>query len=100
MASASTKSFYGMTTDGPADATPDADENLPEAVLVGVKLPGVHESDFESGLDELERLVTTLGYRVVERVTQVRDSLSPAAVLGEGKLAELVELTGGTGRTR
>jgi GTP-binding protein HflX len=89
-----------MTTDGPADATPDADENLPEAVLVGVKLPGVHESEFESGLDELERLVTTLGYRVVERVTQVRDSLSPAAVLGEGKLAELVELTGGTGRTR
>ncbi len=99
MAFASTKSFYAMTTDAPADATPDADAKLQEAVLVGVKLPGVDESEFESGLDELARLVTTLGYRVVARVTQARDSLSPAAVLGEGKLAELVELTGGTGRT-
>lgn len=88
-----------MTTDTPADATPDAGEKLPEAVLVGVKLPGVDPSEFDSGLDELERLVTTLGYRVVARVTQARESLSPAAVLGEGKLAELVELTGGTGRT-
>jgi GTP-binding protein HflX len=90
-----------MTTEtpGPADATPDAAENLPEAVLVGVKLPGIDEADFDASLAELERLVTTLGYRVVARVTQTREHLSPAAVLGEGKLAELVELTGGTGRT-
>jgi len=82
-----------------ADAAPDAALDLPEAVIVGVKLPGVDETEFESGLEELERLVTTLGYRPVARVTQARDGLSPAAVLGEGKLAELVELTGGSGRT-
>jgi GTP-binding protein HflX len=82
-----------------ADATPDASEDLPEAVLVGVRLPGVDPTEFDSGLDELERLVTTLGFRVIGRVTQAREHLSPAAVLGEGKLAELVELTGGSGRT-
>jgi GTP-binding protein HflX len=64
-----------------------------------VKLPGVEDAEFESSLDELERLVKTLGYRVVGRVTQTRSSLAPAAVLGEGKLAELAALTGGTGDT-
>jgi GTP-binding protein HflX len=90
-----------MTTEPrePADATPNAAENLQEAVIVGVKLPDTDETEFESGLAELERLVTTLGYRVVGRVTQARERLSPAAVLGEGKLVELAELTGGSGRT-
>ena len=46
---------------------------------------------------ELERLVRTLGYRVVARVTQTRGTLAPAGVLGEGKLAELAALTGGSG---
>jgi GTP-binding protein HflX len=62
-----------------------------------VRLPGVSEQDFESSLDELERLVKTLGYRVVSRVTQTRGTLAPAGVLGEGKLAELAALTGGSG---
>ena len=70
---------------------------LPSALLVGVKLPGVADAEFEASLEELERLVKTLGYRVVGRVTQARASLAPAAVLGEGKLAELAAFTGGTG---
>lgn len=40
----------------------------------------------------------TLGYDVVARVTQSRSHLEAAAILGEGKLKELGELTGGTGR--
>jgi GTP-binding protein HflX len=72
-------------------------ESLPTALLVGVKLPGVDEAEFTASLDELERLVKTLGYRVVGRLTQARASLAPTAVLGEGKLAELAALTGGTG---
>jgi GTP-binding protein HflX len=71
----------------------------PKAVIVGVRLPGDDEQSFEASLVELERLVTTLGYQPVGRVTQVRSSLSPAAVLGEGKLADLALLTGGTGHT-
>jgi len=70
---------------------------LPKALLVGVRLPGVSEAEFDSSLVELERLVKTLGYRVVSRLTQTRGTLAPTAVLGEGKLVELAALTGGSG---
>ena len=70
---------------------------LPKALLLGVRLPGVSEVEFEASLDELERLVKTLGYRVVARVSQTRATLAPTAVLGEGKLSELAALTGGSG---
>jgi len=66
-------------------------------LLVGVRLPGVSEPEFAASLDELERLVKTLGYRVVARLTQTRTTLAPTAVLGEGKLLELAALTGGSG---
>jgi GTP-binding protein HflX len=69
----------------------------PHAVLVGVQLPGVTEEDHASDLAELGRLVDTLGYDVVATVTQRRDSLAAAAVLGEGKLKDLADLTGGKG---
>ncbi len=69
----------------------------PKAVLVGVHLPEVEDLEFASSLEELERLVVTLGYEVVGRVTQARGNLAPAAVLGEGKLVELAAITGGTG---
>jgi GTP-binding protein HflX len=66
-------------------------------VLVSVQLPGVSDADHESDLAELGRLVHTLGFDVVGTVTQRRDSLAAAAVLGEGKLKELSRLTGGKG---
>lgn len=69
----------------------------PKAVLVAVHLPDVEEGEFRSSLAELERLVVTLGFDVVARVTQFRAHLGPAAVLGEGKLLELAEITGGSG---
>jgi GTPase len=82
----------------PADrSTPVPLSSLPKALLVGVRLPGVSEQEFEASLDELERLVKTLGYRVVSRITQTRATLAPTAVLGEGKLLELAALTGGSG---
>ena len=84
----------------PADHTASpsvSPSSLPKALLVGVRLPLVTELEFEASLDELERLVKTLGYRVVARVTQTRATLAPQAVLGEGKLSELAALTGGSG---
>jgi GTP-binding protein HflX len=57
-------------------------------------------AEAEASLDELGRLVTTLGYEIHARVLQSRGSLAPAAVLGAGKLRELARLTGGTGRTQ
>ncbi|MBI2897537.1 MAG: GTPase HflX [Deltaproteobacteria bacterium] len=66
-------------------------------VLVGVQLPGVTDGEHTASLTELERLAQTLGARVVGSVTQRRDALAHAAVLGSGKLLELGRLTGGTG---
>jgi GTP-binding protein HflX len=67
------------------------------AVLVGVQTNDVDDDEFRSSMDELERLVKTLGYETVGRVTQNRHHLEHTAVVGEGKLEELGALTGGTG---
>lgn len=69
----------------------------PRAVVVGVQLPGVSDCDHASDLAELGRLVHTLGYDVAATVTQRREALAASAVLGEGKLKELAEWTGGDG---
>ncbi|RZA25654.1 MAG: GTPase HflX, partial [Proteobacteria bacterium] len=49
---------------------------------------------------ELGRLVETLGFEVVAKLSQKRQSQSTAAILGRGKLKELAEYTGGTGSIR
>jgi GTP-binding protein HflX len=69
----------------------------PLAVLVSVQLPGTDDVQHQADIAELGRLVHTLGYDVVGTVTQKRDSLAAAAVVGEGKLLELAEYTGGDG---
>jgi GTP-binding protein HflX len=69
----------------------------PLAVLVGVQLPGVSDVDHDADMAELGRLVHTLGYDVAATITQRREALAAAAVLGEGKLKELADLTGGRG---
>ncbi len=74
-------------------------EALPRALLVAVKLPGIEAREFDSSLEELGRLVTTLGYAVVGQITQQRSALVAASVIGEGKLQELSERTGGSGET-
>jgi GTPase len=76
------------------------DSARPLAVLVAVRLPDMDADAADASLDELARLVTTLGYDVVQRILQSRDTFAPAAVLGEGKLKELARLTGGSGNTR
>jgi GTP-binding protein HflX len=67
------------------------------AVLVGVQLSGISDVEHQADLAELGRLATTLGFEVVGAISQKRDSLAAAAVLGEGKLKELAGLTGGKG---
>ncbi len=69
----------------------------PRAVLLGVQLPGVSDGEFDSSLAELSRLAKTLGLEVVGRVTQKRARLATGAVVGDGKLQELAQWTGGTG---
>jgi len=74
-----------------------AEADRPPAVLVGVQLQGVSDEAFSSSLKELERLGETLGLRVIGRVTQKRSGLGASNVVGEGKLEELAEYTGGRG---
>lgn len=71
--------------------------DIPKAVLVGIQLPKMTPLDLESSLQELSRLVTTLGYEVIGRVTQKRASERGANLLGDGKLHELARWTGGSG---
>lgn len=68
------------------------------AVLVGIQLSSVRDSELQGSLQELTRLVTTLGYKVIGQVTQRRSSDRSTSVLGEGKLVELASWTGGSGK--
>ncbi|MBX3350646.1 MAG: GTPase HflX [Nitrospira sp.] len=67
------------------------------AVLVAIHTPGITREELDSSLQELTRLVKTLGYQVVGQVTQKRSSEKSATVLGQGKLSELARWTGGPG---
>ncbi|MFW7267693.1 GTPase HflX [Gluconacetobacter sp. Hr-1-5] len=70
---------------------------IPRAVLVGIQTPDVDDVAHEASLEELGRLVKTLGYEVVGSVSQKREGTGAASLLGAGKLEELAALTGGSG---
>jgi GTP-binding protein HflX len=89
---------FALDTDGRRSA-PDSAEPRPPAVLVSVQLPGVSDEQHAADVAELSRLVKTLGLEVIGEVTQRRGRVSPATVLGEGKLQELAKWTGGDGKT-
>jgi GTP-binding protein HflX len=69
----------------------------PLAVLVGIQTPDIDDVAHEGSLEELRRLVKTLGYEVVGTVSQKREGTGAGSLLGSGKLLELAALTGGTG---
>src|ERR1700682_1015372 len=70
---------------------------VPRAILVGIQVPGVDDVAHAASIEELGRLVKTLGYEVVGTMSQRRDAISGEAVLGKGRLEELAAITGGTG---
>ncbi len=70
---------------------------IPLAVLVGIQTPDVDDVAHEASLEELGRLVKTLGYELAGSVSQKREGTGAASLLGSGKLAELAALTGGSG---
>ena len=70
---------------------------VPRAVLVGIQTPDVDDAAHEASLQELGRLVKTLGYEVAGVVSQKREGTGAGSLLGSGKLAELAALTGGSG---
>jgi GTPase len=70
---------------------------VPRAILVGIQTPDVDDVAHAASLEELGRLVKTLGYEVVGTMSQKRDEVGGATVLGKGRLEELAAITGGTG---
>jgi GTP-binding protein HflX len=75
----------------------DTQPPVPRAILVTIQLPGVDDVAHAASIEELGRLVKTLGYEVVGRISQKRDAIGGGTVLGKGRLEELAALTGGTG---
>src|SRR3984957_392475 len=69
---------------------------VPRAILVGVQITGVDDVAHAASIEELGRLVKTLGYEVVGTMSQKRDEIGGGTVLGKGRLEELAALTGGT----
>ena len=58
------------------------------AIVIGVTLGNPRRA--RRGLDELERLAETAGFRVVDRVLQNRSQVDGRTVIGSGKLEDLV----------
>lgn len=69
----------------------DATENLEKAVLVGVDLPD-SEWPVESSLEELARLVDTVGATVVATTTQRLETPNARTFVGSGKAQEITEM--------
>ena len=61
-----------------------------KAVLVGVELPSRdHDLPAKYSLEELERLAETAGARVVRKYSQQLKSVTPATLIGRGKVEEI-----------
>jgi GTP-binding protein HflX len=70
---------------------------VPRAILVGIQVPSVDDVAHAASIEELGRLVKTLGYEVVGTMSQKRYEIDGGTVLGKGRLEELAAITGGTG---
>ena len=61
-----------------------------KAVLVGVELPARdHKVALEYSLEEIERLAETAGAKVVRKFTQRLRNVTPATLMGRGKVEEI-----------
>jgi GTP-binding protein HflX len=63
----------------------------PRALLVGIRTPELDDSQFQGSLEELGRLVTTLGFEVCGVETQRMPNTTGATGVGKGKLEEIAK---------
>lgn len=76
---------------------PEVAPLVPRALLVSIRTPDVTELEARESLQELERLVDTLGFRVIGTESQARPNTTGAVAVGRGKLQDLARYTGGGG---
>src|ERR1700732_4404967 len=62
---------------------------IPRAILRRVQVTGADDVAHAASIEELGLLVKTLGYEVVGTISQKRDEIDGAAVLGKGGLEQL-----------
>ena len=74
------------------DQLTDYTEVVERALLVGVGLSGVSQSDVDESLDELARLADTASAEVIDRVIQHRGRPDAAYFIGKGKAEEIAAL--------
>jgi GTPase len=78
--------WYRLTMINPSES-----DIKPTTILVDVQLQrNVQERD--ASLQELKQLIETLGWEIVETLTQKMSSYSAASLIGPGKLEELSQL--------
>ena len=68
------------------------EQNISDAVLVGVAKKGSDSGECERSLDELARLLDTAGGRTFAKMIQSKESENPKTCIGSGKLEELKAL--------
>lgn len=71
--------------------TISTEKRAPRALLISIRTPKVSEQESEDSLRELERLVTTLGFKVAGVERQRMPSTSGSTAVGAGKLKEIGE---------
>ncbi|PMH46686.1 GTPase HflX [Vibrio sp. 10N.286.49.B3] len=71
--------------------------SLNHALLISITTPQFKGEEAKASVEELARLVTTLGFKVVGTQSQRQNSTQKLNVLGSGKLAEIAHLTGNRG---
>lgn len=67
-------------------------EEKQKVLIVGMQLPGDTTGEVENSLEELSRLIDTLGAEVVHSVIQKKDKPHPAMFVGTGKAEEIAAL--------
>ena len=70
---------------------------LPRALLISIRTPKVTDTEARESLAELERLVSTLGFKVIAVESQRQPTTTGFTVVGKGKLKELARFTSGKG---
>jgi len=71
---------------------PSESEVRPATILVDVQLQKTPAEEHRASLQELRRLIETLGWDIVGTLTQKLQSPTAASLIGPGKLNELSEL--------
>jgi GTPase len=72
--------------------TQEVNQKRTRAIVAAVQLSSVTDLEFEASLAELRQLAKTLGFEVIETLTQKRASFDSAGYFGLGKRKELSEI--------